>query len=329
MLETIPGVTCTVRDPSQGIVQVIPGDQEQIFILQRMRTNQEMYISLVGEIVAKCPRCIVVTEIDDNPEFLQGIPESDFISLRCVHAIQCSTERLAEVCGQWNPKVMVFPNMIAELPPPRIYRDASQVRLFFGAQNRKSDWLPIMPTLNRVLRDYANIHFTVVHDREFFDALSSDGPDDYTKVFSPWLDYPEYRRTLRSCDIALLPLEPTPFNACKSDLKFIECVAEGVACLMSKTAFDQIPTDRIGYQRGALAETWKSTQVFEQSLRELIENRERRHLVASNAYDYVKNHRMLGQHFRDRLTWYRSLLTRKHELDSLLLERVPSLRSLP
>ncbi len=302
MIETIPGVRCTIGDH-------VP-DRPTITIQQRFRNcSIDLQKSLIN-----CGS-IIVYEIDDDPYSLQGIPETDFMALKAVHAVQCSTEPLAEVCRQWNPNVAVFQNMVAELPPPRVYEQSDIVKIFFGCQNRESDWAPIMDALNRVLSEcyYTEIH--VVHDQVFFNAINLPGS---RKTFSPWLDYPEYRRMLRSCDIALLPLEPTRFNACKSDIGFIEAASEGATVLASQTAYQiqGIP---------GTCEIYKDPKHFEQILRWLIDVPDGRINDANINYNYVKNHRLLSGHYRDRLCWYQDLLARKAELDRSLIERVPEL----
>ena len=78
----------------------------------------------------------------------------------------------------------------------------------------------------------------VVYDRAFFDALATPH-----KSFEPLCSYDRYHELLDAADIALLPLEPTRFNQHKSDLKFIECAAHGVAVLASPTVYDRTIND--------------------------------------------------------------------------------------
>ncbi len=75
----------------------------------------------------------------------------------------------------------------------------------------------------------ASKSFTTV---SFFDALETPH-----KVFEPLASYGRYHELLHEADLALLPLEPTRFNEHKSDLKFLECGAHGVAALASVTVY--------------------------------------------------------------------------------------------
>lgn len=317
MLATIPGVKCTV---GRNLDTVNP----DIHIQQRARNID---IELQRILVAS--GAMLVAEIDDLPEAIGMDP----MALKAVHAVQCSTEALAEVCRQYNPNVMVFPNQIAELPPfdrPKTLPNDDTVRIFFGAQNREADWKPIMPALLRVLEEYRDrVYVHVVHDREFYDAIPEFVVN---KEFAPFCEYSEYRRILGRCHIALLPLEPTPFNECKSDLKFLECAAEGCVPLMGITAAKAIDE---GCAIGMFYVSEPGALTFEYTLRQLIEGAsgmagaECRRILAEKYYRYVCDHRLLSQHYRKRYDWYLSLINSKQELHRDLLERCPELTREP
>lgn len=118
-------------------------------------------------------------------------------------------------------------------------RSGGPVRLFFAALNREADWLPILPALNLVLAEEAGrLSVHVIHDRALFEALQTSA-----KTFEPFCPYERYVQALRGCDVALLPLEPTDFNRMKSDLKFLECAACGVAALASPTVYESSLAD--------------------------------------------------------------------------------------
>ena len=72
----------------------------------------------------------------------------------------------------------------------------------------------------------------MVHDQGFFDALHTPH-----KQFTPTCDYDTYMALLGQCEISFMPLEDTPFNRAKSDLKFIEAGACRVASLASHIVY--------------------------------------------------------------------------------------------
>lgn len=307
MMATVPGVRCTTREINWP---TYPPDTH-ILIEQRFREVDFVYHQSAIERGA-----ILIAELDDLPEAIGMDP----LYLRAVHAVQVSTEALAEIVREYNPNVMVFENQIAELPPPKERKLGERVMIFYGAQNREADWAPIMPALNRALKDHPEVGVCVVHDKAFFDALEIKHGDQ--KGFHPFCEYQQYRRLLGLCDIALLPLEPGRFNACKSDLKFLECAAEGVTVLGSDTAIGHL---WCRYPEGPQAACYVGRDGFESGLRALIEKPDLRRAAAERAYTYVRDHRLLSQHYRKRLDWYRDLMTKRALLNRQLLDRCPEL----
>jgi glycosyltransferase involved in cell wall biosynthesis len=124
---------------------------------------------------------------------------------------------------------------------------------------------------------------------------------------------------LHDCEVALLPLEPTRFNSMKSDLKFLECSAHGVAVLASPTVYEASIKD------GETGLIFHSAEEFEEKLRLLLEDKERRREMAAKAYEWVKAGRLLSQHYRERTDWYRQMLAIFPQLHADLRQRVPEL----
>ena len=72
----------------------------------------------------------------------------------------------------------------------------------------------------------------VIHEPSLHKAL--DGKADSTLF--PTQTYEGFIDKLSLCDFALLPLFESELNACKSDLKVIECLAHGVVPICSAYA---------------------------------------------------------------------------------------------
>ncbi|MEM1424974.1 MAG: class I SAM-dependent methyltransferase, partial [Cyanobacteria bacterium P01_H01_bin.130] len=153
-VEGIPGIRNISRDRSTHLDFHRPGE-ETVFIWQRPILSYPDDLVRAREVIRR--GYLLVVEVDDDP--LRWKDKGDVLfTYRVAHAVQTSTEKLAGFLRQVNPYVGVFPNQIADLPPPRSYGDAPNasdasdglpVRLFFGALNRKPDWTPLMPVLNR------------------------------------------------------------------------------------------------------------------------------------------------------------------------------------
>jgi len=310
-LATIPGVQTLSEVGTAHLRGMAPGE-DKVFIWQRMHVGE---VCRQQELLRR--GYLVVAEMDDDPLRWPEHQQSDFLTFRSCHAVQVSTEALAEFIRPLNPNVAVFPNQLAYLPEPRIYAEGNALTLFFGALNREADWAALMPGLNRLLRRGQNrVKVTVIHDRAFFDALET-----LNKEFMPFCSYEEYVSALRKADVALLPLLPNRFNSMKSDLKFLECAGHGVVALASPTVYEDSIAD------GETGFIYRTPAEFEQKLALLLEDRGLRQKMAASAYAWVGRERLLSQHYRKRYLWYRDLLARLPELNEALEERVPGILS--
>ena len=313
-LARIPGVRVHSSEKSASIGIDLPGE-EPVFIWQRAILSKERNLDHLRLLLRR--NYLIGLEIDDDPMRWSGVTDTDFFGYRACHFIQTSTERLAEFLRQINPNVAVFPNAIATLPPPRQHDPdpSAPITLFFGALNRRKDWLPLLPSLNRILTDRGDrVRVEVVFDREFFDALATPH-----KTFQPLIPFDTYAETLSRCDVALLPLTPTRFNVMKSDLSFLECASRGVAVLASPVVYGETIRD------GETALLFHTPDRFERCLAALLDRPDLRQRIANNAYTWVRQHRMLADCFRDRYDTYCYLRDRLPELNASLRDRVPEL----
>ena len=263
---------------------------------------------------------VILNEIDDHPMISPKTREDNYFSFRAVSAVQASTKTLTEFFRELNPYVYLFENQLTALPEPRAYgMDNERVTIFFGALNRRPDWEPLMPAINAAIRRHgARLHFRIVSDREFFDALQTNakefagGPRD-GDVFAP---YARYTEALHTSDIALLPLRDTEFNRAKSDLKFIESAGHGAVALASPTVYAATVRD------GETGLIYHSPEEFAEKLDLLIRRADLRRALAENAYRYVAEHRLLAQHLDDYIAAYREMFERRDELERARLKRI-------
>lgn len=263
---------------------------------------------------------VVVSDYDDDPDRWPAIAANRHLCFTGVHAVQVSTQPLAERIRPLNPELAVFANAIEALPDPRPLESKSELqrrplRLFFGALNRQADWSPWVEALNEVLSaDPERWQVEVVHDRAFFEALAIPG-----RTFTPTCNYPTYRRLMDRCDIAWLPLADTPFNRYKSDLKALEAAAHGLAILASPTVYaatfeaglSGCLFDSAAELKAALA-GWRADPL---AMREL----------GQRARGWVAAKRKLRHQVPAQEAWYRSLWERRQDLTRRLLDRVPEL----
>ena len=243
--------------------------------------------------------------------------------------MQTSTKVLGEFFKRFNPNVKVFENQLAELPPPRNFAEEKAqnkpVNIFFGALNRDRDAGELMPILNKIAAEYGDkIAFNIISRQALFDKLECKNKNyigDKSKYDGQFVSYNLYQQTLRNSDIALLPLMDNMFNRAKSDLKYIECAGNGTVALASPTVYsDTIKEGDTGFIYHDLDE-------FYAKLKMLIDNADMRYKVAKNAYNYVKNNRLLYQHYEERINWYNEMCDRLPELDAETRKRLEILKT--
>ena len=323
-LQTEPGVVAqSARDRmSQGIAQQM---EQRIVIRQRKGfVNDEEADRVTKDLRAAGD--VLVYEMDDNPCLFYSKEElASSIDFAGVHVVQVSTPALAEVIRPYNPHVGVFENQLKELPPPR--DDAAEaaardgrVTVFFGAINREEDYDDIVPALDAAAEKYGDrLFFRVLADVQFYQKLSTPykefvaDPEFHEGRFVP---YEAYQRVLHTADISLLPLHDTEFNRTKSDLKFIESAGHGAVVLASPTVYEQSVVD------GCTGCIYRSPEEFAERLARLIEDAPYRQAIARAAYGYVKGHRLLSQHYRERIAAYHEMAAHFAELDRDLAARL-------
>ena len=294
----------------------LPPGMPRVLVLHRPLLAGQAGLDLVRSVVAQ--GYLLVCEFDDHPDYIPVLQRPDVHNFDAVHAIQTTTEPLAEVLRARNPDVAVFPNAVARLPDSGNFRDPGRLTLFFGGLNREADWPELVPALNRVAeRAGARLHFRVVNDRGFFDALATPHKD-----FTPLCDYPTYQLLLGESEISFMPLADTPFNRCKSDLKFLEASAFRVTALASRVVYGaSIEDGRTGMLFGDATE-------LQQRLSWLVANPAAARAMADSARAHVAASRMLAYQVERRAQWYHALWGRRDALHAALLARVPALAGL-
>lgn len=295
------------------------GAAAKILVIQRILPMQEKWVEAIRNVIAA--GWLVVHEYDDYPQTPLAVERNEWQrsmgwqTFEMCHAVQTSTQALADVFRPLNANVRVFENQLSMMPKLRSGRH-EKTRLFFGAFNREQSWKPIMPVLNDVLNKNSQVEVVAVHDKAFFDALKTDH-----KKFHERLDYEKYLRVLSGCDIALLPLADNQFNRYKSDIKFVEAAAAGAVVVASPTVYEGTILDG---ENGLLA---KSVEEWASHLELLISDKNECNRLRGNARDYVVKNRLLVRHIDERLNWYRDLWSKRNELNAALFAKFPDLVS--
>jgi SAM-dependent methyltransferase len=299
--------------PPEPDVTAADSTVPRIFIMHRPALFGAAGQRVINNLIDK--GWLVVTEFDDNPDFLRGLNDPALVSFRGVHAVQTTTPELARLLRPRNPELALFPNAIATLPDIRNFTNPRVLTVFFGALNREPDWRPIMGAINAVAARVGDrLRFRVVHDEGFFQALETPH-----KSFTPLCDYDTYMELLGGSEISLMPLDDTPFNRAKSDLKFIEAGACRVASLASAVVY------RDSIAHGETGLIFNDPDEFHRQFLRLAAIPDLALELGGNARRMVSRHRMLADQVQPRVAWYRNLWDRRAALTEAIRGRIDGL----
>jgi tetratricopeptide (TPR) repeat protein len=225
--------------------------------------------------------------------YLQWLAEAD--------GVQTSTEELSRRWRQRGARqTAVFENQLIDVPelPPAPSRPLTIG--WGGSPGHFADWYQASPHLARWLDEHPEVHLAVMtHDlaRPFFNLPAE------RYHFTSFGSLSDYLRFLRSVDVGIVPLLPTDYNRCRSDVKFLEYASQGVVGIYA----DLEP------YRGKVVHG--QTGLLFQNPAELIDRLELlrrdpllRQELRLRAHDYVRRQRRLTDHIDKRRAWYRDLL---------------------
>jgi len=287
-----------------------------VVIVERMWKPDGLSLDSAEQLVRQVrqSQARLIYTLDDNlldlrpPSFAQaGVTEIQqmFVRqlLREADGVIVSTAPLAERVRQLSLKVKVVPNAVDErlfVRRPSVAEARSQsARMtigFMGTFSHDADLWMILQPLRAVLRQYQErIELQLVGGvadaalvRAFeglpVRVLDVQGHSGYP-AFVRWMTY-----NLR-WDLALAPLEDTPFTRCKSDLKFLDYSALGIPGLYSRVP---VYADTVRHlETGGLADN--TVEAWQEALERLVADGLLRRQLARNAYDYVWSQRTLKQ----------------------------------
>lgn len=204
-----------------------------------------------------------------------------------VTAITVSTPLLAKAFSSMTPSIHVIPNLVdTELFRPASPKSTGPVVIGFSATSPQApDLLCIEKALFRVAERYGNnVAFSLMgHATPGVATLPGFRSVDFQK------DYVSYGKALSSSgiDIAIVPLQDNRFNSCKSNIKWLEYSACGIAGI-----YADLPPYNTSVEHGTSGvlvnddpDNWFQAMCL------LIDHPELRHSIAQQA-----NSRVIAQH---------------------------------
>ena len=156
-----------------------------------------------------------------------------------------------------------------------------RIGYFSGTRTHQADFRIVYPVLMALLRDEPNVRLVVVGDLDLgeFPGLAPFADHIDLLPLCNWRELPD---KIARIDINLIPLEITPFNEGKSNLKYFEAGLLKVPSIASPTG---ILRESITHgHNGLLART---TEEWYDGLKELVARPDWREHMGRNAFDHV------------------------------------------
>lgn len=301
--------------PAPAGLPPMPRDAPKVAVLQRPADPD---MARWGRFMAAAVEqgWVVVIEIDDHPRVIaqthgRADEAVDLARYGYAHAIQTSTEPLAELFRGLNGEVAVFPNAVFELPA---FHAEKPQRVVYGGVQRGAFPAAVARALAPVTERHPDVEFAVVGDREVFDALPTT-----RKALHDLMSYEGYLEVLGGCAVSLSPLEARPLYETKSDAKFLDAARASAVTLASPTVYDRT---LVHGENGLLA---RELADWPRLLGALLDDEDLRRRLARRAWEAVRDGRMFAHQAEARRTWYRGLWDRREALNAALRMRVPGL----
>ena len=232
-------------------------------------------------------------------------PENRLLIKKLAHycdAMQFSSPELQRKYGFLNGKSEVFPNQILEVPPERRYSRRPEVIVGWGGSLGHLDDMARLsqPLIGWIMsRNDVSLHLMCADPIwKLFDRLPPE-----RKRWIRTGSLKDYYRFLSSIDIGLAPLEDTPFNRSRSDIKFLEYAAHGVVPVVQASG----PYLSV-VKNGVSGLLFNTTEELVRILDGLVRDLSMRTRMSIAARDYILRERLQIDHGRDRIGYYLSML---------------------
>jgi len=300
------------------IASVVDLSGYEIVVMQRYVPSEEM---LGIWDAAKQLGKTLIFEIDD---WLLGLPKVHpdawvyrdlmaqrriFSSLSTAHAVTVSTEMLKARLAPYHEHIYVVQNLIDttiwKITRPRKRPDNAPIVIgFMGTPSHERDLQLVEDALVMISRRYGGrVAF------HFYGCITTRLSTLPNTIFHKAEPLEEFARKFasRQIDIGLAPLLDTPFNHCKSNIKWLQYAACGAAGIFSDlpTYNRSIRHGETGLLAGSNPSEWCD------ALEELIENPNTRRWIARNAQLELRRNYTLEKGAGRLLETYKTILRLK------------------
>ncbi len=235
--------------------------------------------------------------------FQDSFPLSlNFQLIRSSTAIQGVSGILLEKYGFLKETRLLFENHVLQPGPPPRKPEGDIIIGWGGSMGHTEDLKWIAPAMAELCRSRQDVRFHVMGNQEQFEQICNFVGDDELFQYHPPGSLEDYFSFLDTLDIGLAPLLNTPFNICRSDVKFVEYASRGVVPVLSNIGPYQ---KHARHDENALL--FDDPQEMLADIVDLVEDHERIFRIKTKAYQYACSHRIESKNAPFRVETYRAL----------------------
>ncbi|RMD94658.1 MAG: hypothetical protein D6813_01815, partial [Calditrichaeota bacterium] len=221
---------------------------------------------------------------------------------RC-DAIQTTNPQLSQIFQNLNANIFVFPNLVQiiskKFPAKKSSKSENVVIGWGGSLRHYEDMAYFAPVICEILQKYEHVKLAIMAAEKFL-GLFTRVPRKQIIYRQPG-SLQEYIEFLKILDIGLAPLLPTDFNACRSDVKFLEYASQGVVPVCSRFG----PYLNVGDENQSIV-YFENAKEMKEKLEILIKQPKLRNKIAQSAWHWVQKNRLANDpKWQERLTIYR------------------------
>ena len=275
---------CPILPVIEEFIKIAKDNNKTIFydiddlVFDLEYTNQIKYLDTISE--------------DEKRLYNDGVVRMGKTLDLCEYGI-ASTDRLQKEMSKHLKDVYINRNVASDEMVScsidalnSVERDSNKVIMGYlsGSITHNDDFKLIIPTVIKLLQKYSNLYLKIVG---LLDLPSEMECIKDKVITSPFVDWKELPKLIRSIDINLAPLEDSIFNEAKSENKWMEA-----GLVKVPTVASNVGAFKTEIKDGVTGLLCNDAKEWEEKLSKLIEDGEFREKIANNAYDEVMSNRI-------------------------------------
>ena len=263
------------------LIQCLSADHDVLPFLNERQSNRHLCVFEIND------NYLAVQPWNPSARFFQSPANQGIIASYAAnaHLLQLSMPELLRYFGHFNTNSMVLKNNLWEIPElPE--KDHEHLWLgWAGSLGHLEDIEQILPIFKRLLTKHPHLRLAIMGPQPILDLFDWVEPGRFKARKTGSLQ--AYLEFLKQLHIGICPLQPTDFNLCRSDVKFLEYAANGVFAICANLAPYQEAL--IHEERGLF---FNHHEELEASISRAISDEALRTRCTQNAYNYVQSQRL-------------------------------------